>query len=256
MRYIAFCNLAVIPVRAQAAHRSEMVTQLLFGEAYEVTDWQQDWAHIRTLYDNYEGYVDTHQIAWMHESTYENLYVAHKPKTASMLMRVHDEVRGVDFIISPGSTLPLYDEQHIQLGTEKYTIAPTDAYADSSKHGIVNMAKTFMNSPYLWGGRSIMGIDCSGLVQVVHKIVGITLPRDASQQALVGNNVEWADAREGDIAFFDNENGRIVHVGIVQDKHIIVHSSGKVRTDHLDAQGIYCVEREEYSHHLKCIRRI
>jgi gamma-D-glutamyl-L-lysine dipeptidyl-peptidase len=120
----------------------------------------------------------------------------------------------------------------------------------------------FMGAPYLWGGRTPSGVDCSGLIQMLYILMGIYLPRDASQQVLEGDAVELLDLCEpGDLAFFENEEGRIVHVGLILTRNDdgdlrIAHASGRVRIDRLDHQGIFDQEAGSYSHKLRTIRRV
>lgn len=268
---IGFSNVALIPIRASASHRAEMVTQLLFGEAYYILNYESDWAKIRTLFDDYEGYIDAKQVVLMHQSDYkkydENLYVVDKQVV------VHDKMRGFSFTVPQGATLPICEDGHtIRLGKEHFElpIVSTVSYFSDKESktsylidkvydkAIKEIALSFLNVPYLWGGRSILGIDCSGFVQMVYKILlsKKALPRDASKQVLCGTNVNFADIRCGDLAFFHNENGNIVHVGLMLDNETIIHSSAKVRIDKLDKCGIFCKEREEYSHRLNCIKRI
>ena len=122
---------------------------------------------------------------------------------------------------------------------------------------IIFSALQMLNIPYLWGGRSSFGIDCSGLVQTSFKVAGIKLPRDASEQSKCGDLVySIVDSKAGDLAFFENENGKIVHTGILISQDKIIHSSGYVRTDVIDKVGIFDLTTHEYSHKLHSIKRI
>ena len=115
----------------------------------------------------------------------------------------------------------------------------------------------YLNSPYLWGGRSPFGIDCSGFTQMVFKLNGIKLPRDAYEQAEIGKTLNFIEeTQKGDLAFFDNEEGKIIHTGIIIDKNKIIHSSGKVRIDNLDHYGIFNAETGKYSHNLRLIKKV
>ena len=285
-----FCNIASIPVRAAASHRAEMVTQLLFGEAYRIIDYQHTlgWAEIETQYDDYQGFIDINQIALMHQSAYQQ-YEKRQWQTAPAPMMIFDKKRNFAFPISAGSTLLLNEENTMRLGTEVFEI---QTFTQQEKTDIRQIALSFLNTPYLWGGRTMYGIDCSGFTQIVFKIMGKSLPRDASQQAVLGEKItSLAQTQCGDLAFFQNKDGRITHTGLIlgdlqsenkpplippkggncsrpfgegwggadkltNNQQIIIHASGKVRIDLLDEQGIFCLERNEYSHALHSVRRV
>jgi cell wall-associated NlpC family hydrolase len=141
--------------------------------------------------------------------------------------------------------------------TYKIYSVPFDSDEGTILENISKIAVNYINSPYLWGGRSPYGVDCSGLVQVVFKSIGYKLPRDASQQVKEGTTVDFVNLTQaGDLAFFDNEDGNITHVGIVLPNGEIIHSSGFVRIDKLDQQGIFCVKTQTYSHKLRIIKRV
>lgn len=114
----------------------------------------------------------------------------------------------------------------------------------------------YLNAPYQWGGKSPFGIDCSGFTQMVYRLAGYQLKRDASQQVMQGKTVALSDAQVGDLAFFTNEAGRITHVGLMLDNNRIMHASGKVRIDTLDEQGIIHHETKQYTHQLNIMKRI
>jgi len=260
MNIFGFCNIAVIPVRAAANHRAEMVTQLLFGEAYQIVDTHctAGWVGIKTQFDDYSGYIDAHQVVLMHQSSWEKYYLGKCCDILSLQTIILDKKRNFSFQIPAGSSLPMYDEKTIRLGAEIFEIQKdTDKIAMSLPEKIKAIALSYLNAPYLWGGRTVWGIDCSGFNQIVFKIAGIPLPRDASKQVLKGQTVDsLAEVQTGDLAFFENREGAITHTGILLSTKTIIHASGKVRIDAIDQKGIYCIEREEYSHKLKTIKRM
>ena len=122
---------------------------------------------------------------------------------------------------------------------------------------MLEFAMRFLRAPYLWGGRTPVGIDCSGFTQLIYKSIGIQIPRDASQQVELGQPLDFAsEGQIGDLAFFQNEEGRIVHVGMVCAPGKIIHASGQVRIDKLDDTGIFNCDTGKYSHQLRIIKRI
>ena len=164
------------------------------------------------------------------------------------------------FLILPGSTLPGLNQSNgeFSIGDIRYKAhgSFTDSAGPCSPEKLAQTALLFINAPYLWGGRSLFGMDCSGLAQVVYKICGISLPRDASEQVLIGEARSFAsEARPGDLAFFANPEEEISHVGMILDKDHIIHASGKVRIDSFDHQGIYLREQQSYSHVLRVIHK-
>ena len=165
------------------------------------------------------------------------------------LCRLH--LSGVKQIVVHGGGKAI--SRNLALLNEKPETGPEGASVES----VLHTAKTFLNVPYLWGGRSLFGIDCSGLTQVVFKINHIKIPRDASQQVLSGKPVDrFEDARQGDLAFFRNEEGKISHVGILMAQNQILHASGCVRMDQFDSKGIFNTEKQLYTHRFECIRRV
>ena len=234
----AYCPLAAAAMRKEPSHRAEMVNQLLFGDGMWVTGREEGWVKVRLLFDNYEGWVDEKQVCLSQEWP-EHDAVATKPTKI-----IFD---GMPMTIQPGS---YYNTRWLP----KPVTGKKSNYAKSP----VAVAMQYLGAPYLWGGRTLMGIDCSGLSQVTYKICGHPLLRDASMQALqegMQDVSNIAEKRAGDLAFFRNDDGKIVHVGIVMDDDKIIHASGKVRIDNLDAEGIINSDTGEYSHKLALIRR-
>ena len=166
-----------------------------------------------------------------------------------------------NFLIVAGSSLPFYKASgnSFRIGEETYTIQGDRILPvrKNIRNILIENALKYFNSPYLWGGRSPFGVDCSGFTQILYKMVGLQIPRDASQQAIIGENITFVEeALPGDLAFFDNEDGKIVHVGVIWEKNKIIHSSGKVRIDNIDHFGIFNIDTGRYSHQMRLMRRI
>ncbi|MVN91069.1 C40 family peptidase [Mucilaginibacter aquatilis] len=246
-------QLAIIPVRGEASERAEMVTQLLFGETYQVLETQEKWIKIKTAYDDYEGWISKVQLTTCAMLDYEvfdeqiALPLTSKPLTEAV--KVSDQSK---LYLPACSALPYWNTNTCKINTELYEVADHDfAVAD-----LITTAKSYLNTPYLWGGRTHFGIDCSGFTQAVFKLHGIKIKRDASQQAEQGEVVDFLPAAQpGDLAFFDNDEGRIVHVGIMLSADQIIHASGRVKIDKIDGQGIYSEELKKHTHKLRIVKR-
>jgi hypothetical protein len=259
MERFGICNLSAIPVRAEASERSEMVNQLLFGETFAIVNSYQSWKVIRGSLDNYEGFIDEKQFRQLDETEFMRLKGLPALFPVGRINEIVDENTGLPLIIFPGSNLAGIENGILKLGGKSYrfygeTFTPSKAFDCES---LVETAKLFLNSPYFWGGRSPFGIDCSGLVQVVFKVHGVHLNRDASFQAQQGETINlYSEAETGDLLFFDNEESRIIHVGIMVESGKIIHSSGQVRIDQIDHHGIFNDELQKYTHKLRLIKRV
>ena len=248
------CNLAIIPLRIEPSDRSEIVSQVLFGEHFEVLETQKQWAKIKLQFDNYEGWIDVKQYQQIIETDYVNL-----SKEAIIL---NSDL--IEYITAPNNLLmpiPLGASvsflSHTTINTSNYEFEGMKISGQKPKSNLINTAFMYLNSPYLWGGKTPFGIDCSGFTQMVYKLNGYQLQRDASQQASQGEALSFIEESEpGDLAFFDNEEGNIIHVGIIMDDNYIIHSSGKVRIDRLDHLGIYNAEINKHTHKLRVIKKI
>ncbi|MCS6818897.1 MAG: C40 family peptidase [Chitinophagales bacterium] len=250
-------NISVLPVRKEPSHRSEMVTQLLFGETYRVLDtYDGKWLKIACCYDNYEGWISEVTHAAITAREYEQWEQAPKAVSLDVVCMATHENHNLPLLF--GSTLPHFDGMSFKLMKEKYVFNGTAVTASQANFSAIEkIASRFLNAPYLWGGRSPFGIDCSGFTQVVFKALFIPLLRDAWQQAGQGNIINFVDeALPGDLAFFAGDDDKITHVGIVMKDKRIIHASGKVRIDLLDHFGIYNREKKKYSHRLKIIKRV
>lgn len=262
---LTICTYPVIPVRSAPSECVEMVTQILFGEAYDVLRVDGRWAEILTCDDNYSGWIDYKLIGNLSEDEV-NRWLSAKPVVVPPpFLRVRRDDDPALTLLTPGSTIrgavfgqglmPTIDST-FTLGGHAYGF---DAYTFSECGELIDpveCATMLLGAPYLWGGRTVLGIDCSGLVQTAYKICGTQLPRDASQMIKLGTMVEIEDAQRNDLAFFVNDAGRVCHVGLCMGDGRIIHSSGSVRIDSLDSEGVFNAERNMYTHKLLCIKRV
>lgn len=233
------CDLSVMPIRKEGSHTSEMVSQLLYNELYEVLDEKPGWYLIKSMEDQYEGWIQG---------------IQHHAATDEEALAFQSQMR---YIVDQPELD--YQGRHLSMGTVLYesvpgTMTPPGRFVPAM---MIEFAQKFLDVPYLWGGRSIFGIDCSGFVQLCARAAGKLLPRDASQQIQEGELVYFLpEVQPGDLAFFGNEEGKIVHVGMMLDSERIIHCSGQVRIDYLDQTGIFNKERNEHTHRLQVIKRL
>jgi len=258
---VGYCNVAAAPLRAAGSHRAEMTSQLLFGERADVLEeTKEGWMRVRCHHDGYDGWIRSGQLS---------LLTAAASRRPARCVVVGDGARAED--AETGGAMPM----------------PAGAVLEGLKSGILSLpggaqarfrgskelrtalryspealrahAMRYLHAPYLWGGRTVWGIDCSGLVQMAFALCGVALPRDAWQQAEAGTEVDFlAHARSGDVAFFDNDAGRIVHTGILLGDGQILHAtetSGRAVIDRIDTEGIVSVSLKRRTHRLRAIRR-
>jgi cell wall-associated NlpC family hydrolase len=253
------CMNTIIPVRKNPDHRSEMVSQLLFGELYDILDKEKSWNYIRCRWDGYEGWITSGETSVISEEQTGKLESSETFCTWQPVTEIHELNSRNILHITCGSNLYHVAGNLFSMAGHSFKInglAEKKSYPDV-RSAIVDHALRLTGSAYLWGGRSPFGIDCSGFTQVVFKIAGIRLPRDASQQVNTGETVHFLhDALPGDLAFFENEAGHISHTGIILGDSKIIHASGKVRIDHLDHQGIFNSETRQYTHVLRTVKRV
>lgn len=223
-------RLSIIPMRAEARHCSEMVSQLLYNETYTILEEQKEWFLIEALHDAYQGWIASNQVHYISQEVFDTPFKRYNPA-----------------LIEWDAQL----QQHLYMGSPFYDLKPT---TDLPIDRICQAAQQFINSPYLWGGRSAAGIDCSGLMQIIFRMGNVFLPRDASQQVNIGQPITWGNQQKGDLAFFVNKAEKITHVGLVLTANTLLHASAWVRTDQLNEKGIFYHKNQ--THHLSVIKRI
>lgn len=251
------CRLSVVPVRRDAADSSEMISQLLFGEHYQVLERSDDqkWCRIQNAFDNYEGWIDAKQHNEITEAYFNQINDSEYKIATDLFARMLYKKQVIHVVL--GSVLPLlnnplfqHEEQLAFNGEAKSLHQKWEAEL------MISLAKKYLNAPYLWGGRSPFGIDCSGFTQVVFRVAGYKLARDSKDQIMQGKEVLLDAAEPGDLAFFTNKAGKMNHVGLILKDGEIIHASGKVRIDQLDSQGIFNREINSYTHQFFKVRRI
>ena len=248
MQY-GICNLSIVPLRNEPTDTSELVSQVLYGDLFKILDQRKNWSKIRLAFDKYEGWIDNKQYIEILEDQYQTLS-KEQPRLCTDLVEFIEDSNEQLYPITLGATL-----NGLSILNHKHDGNFIEGIV--SKSNIIQTAFTYLNSPYLWGGKTPFGIDCSGFTQMVYKLNGYKLLRDASQQATQGEALSFIEESEpGDLAFFDNNEGTITHVGIIMEDNYIIHAHGKVRIDRLDHSGIYNVDKKTHTHKLRVIKKI
>jgi hypothetical protein len=248
MQY-GLCYLSVVALRSEASDTSELISQVLYGDYFKVLEHRKSWSRIRLGFDKYEGWIDNKQFQFIDELEYKNLHKSDPLMSTDLVDFITNQKQQLHPVLL-GSTLN-------GLSYLKHAFEGEKAVGTKEKSKLIDTAILYLNTPYLWGGKTPFGIDCSGLVQMVYKLNGFKILRDASQQATQGDALSFIEESEpGDLAFFDNNEGEIIHVGMIMEDHHIIHAHGKVRIDLLDQSGIYNVDTKTHSHKLRVIKKI
>ncbi len=253
----SICSLSVVPVRAGRKYKSEMVTQLLFGEVVECWEKNGDWTKIRCVWDNQIGWVPSNQLTPITEEE-ANRYQT----TFACCMELAQPAIAADHFLplTMGASLPCFDGMRFEIAGTSYSFSGqviTPQNIQTSIDLLIKLARKYLYAPELEGGRSPFGIDSTGLIQILFKMLGIAMPRDAYLQARKGDNVDFYEqASIGDLVFFQDKNGHINHVGLICEKDRILHTFGKVRIDKIDHFGIFNIETKKYTHKLRVIKRV
>ncbi len=249
--------LSVVPMRAETSDKAEIVTQLLFGECYEVVAEEGNWRRLQLASDGYEGWIDYKQHTPVSEVYFQEWRQAVHPRAAELMQVVSGAENPIP--VGIGSYLPFYKDGRMRVNDafHHYSGAVSDPTVQATGALAMKYAEKFRKAPYLWGGKSPFGIDCSGFTQLVYGLCGYQLPRDAFQQVEHGQEVHFvSQTQPGDLAYFANSEGRITHVGLMLENEQIMHAHGEVRIDTLDHTGIYNSDLKRYTHQLRLIKRI
>lgn len=253
-------GLSIIPVRKEPSEKSEMITQILFGECFEIHELFFGWCRVTLEYDGYQGWIDQKMIIPLSERFYRKISISPMAVSTDILNLV-PVGSGQNIMIVAGSSLPCWRpcKHNFSIGNDVYHMDGKYSYGEPvcMRKFVIQNALMFFNAPYLWGGRSPFGIDCSGFTQIIYKMAGVRLPRDAHDQVRKGTALSFVEETlPGDLAFFDDDEGNIKHVGIIWEKNKIIHASGKVRIDNVDQFGIFNVDTKRYTHKMRVMKRV
>lgn len=248
MQY-GICNLSIVSLRLEPSDKSELISQALYGDYFKVLEQRKSWSKIRFAFDKYEGWINNKQYIEITEEQYKNLNQS-KPKLSSDLIEYVQDKNNQLYAIPLGAELK-------GLSILNHNFDGNSITEVSSKNNLINTAFLYLNTPCLYGGKTPFGIDCSGFTQMVYKLNGYKLLREASQQATQGEALSFIEESEpGDLAFFDDNEGIITHVGIIMKDNYIIHAYGKVRIDRLDHSGIYNIDEKAHTHKLRVIKKV
>ena len=248
MQY-GICNLSIVPLRFEPSDKTELVSQVLYGDYFKVLEQRKSWSKIRLAFDKYEGWIDNKQYVEITEQQYNSLNLEAPILSNDLIEFIEDKNNQLYPVVLGSSLNGLKILNHVFDGSTTSGI--------NKKEHIIKTAFSFLNAPYLWGGKTPLGIDCSGFTQMVYKLNGYKLLRDASQQSSQGEALSFIEESEpGDLAFFDNSEGDIIHVGIIMKDNYIIHAHGKIRIDRLDHSGIFNTEKRMHTHKLRVIKKI
>ena len=236
-------------MRSNNFHESELVSQLLYGDCFKILSSKNEWLQIKTLNDSYIGWINNKQVNEISKINAEKITFDDKIFSIRLIDYIETDENKLSSIVL-GSNI----------GACKYLGHKYDGpktKKTKTKPNLTKVASMYLNSPYLWGGKTPFGIDCSGLTQMIYRINGYKIPRDASQQSEFGETLSFIEESEpGDLAFFDDKEGKIIHVGMLLENNYILHAHGNVRIDRIDQTGIFNQEKQKHSHKLRIIKKI
>lgn len=250
------CNLNCIALRKEPNNTSEMVSQVLFGETFKIMTSNDKWIQVVLDFDFYEGWIMKNQIIILEENSYPDIVRNNKTISNELITFISNDKNHLQ-TLSIGASLPFFKNGSFSVCEDVYHFDGKTNDKQLAKNNIVSSAYMYLNAPFLWGGKTPFGIDCSGFTQMVYKINGYELLRNSAHQASQGEVLSFIEESEpGDLAFFDNEEGEIIHVGIILANNYIIHCHEKVRIDRLDQSGIYNVDTKRHTHKLRVMKQI
>ncbi len=258
---VALSLHSVVPVRTESREGAEQSTQMIFGELCTVLEQKPRWDRVKLNLDGQEGWVDEKMITPMSDDEYRSYFEALSSAAMVVFPMAYavSENNGQTIPLTAGTRLTHYKDGRFEVLGVGFRIDPSLVRVqpyEMNQENLLQAVRFFLNIPYLWGEKNAMGMDCSGFTQTVMGLFGKHLLRNASEQVTQGEAVaSLKEAQAGDLVFFDHEDGKISHVGIVIDSERVIHCSGRVKVEKLDETGIYSAEKGEYTHNLVAIRR-
>ena len=244
------CHLSIVPIRTSPDDCAEMSSQLLYGEHFKVLESRKKWSRVRTAYDNFEGWISNNQLLFIPEQVYHDIEALEPQKICSDVVSHICTKDGMLLPILLGSMVDIPELLN-------HTFEGNTHSGKNPKDSLVDTAIMYLKAPFLAGGKTPFGIDCSGFTQMVYKINGHLLARTAEEQSKQGEALSFIEESEpGDLAFFDDNEGVINHVGIILQDNYIIHVNGHVRIDRIDHTGIFNSEEKLYTHQLRVIKKV
>ena len=247
----AICHLAICPLRAEATDESEIVSQLVFGDYVTILSDGKPWIRVKNHADGYEGWMDFKQLKFIDSPDFQKGTEVKHPAVGNGQLILNGPFGILTIFL--GATLPFYDGKQCVIGNDVYTLESN--LFKAKIEDIPLLCNSYLNAPYLWGGKSLFGIDCSGLTQNIFKAIGKQVPRDASQQVHIGLDIDWEDRQINDVVFYTTASSKVTHVGILKSKNEIIHAHGRVRIDSCSQKDIYNAEQDTYTHKFHSIKR-
>jgi gamma-D-glutamyl-L-lysine dipeptidyl-peptidase len=250
-------RLALVAVRTAPHSDAKQITELLFGDHYEVfKKAESDWVYIKIHFDGSEGWIETEQHHSISQEYFDQINHANFKITTDLTCNILFKKSPITILL--GSIVPISNSELFKM-EEQFAFNGEAKSLGQKREAefLITTAMKYLNAPHFPGGKSPFGIDAAGLVQMVFKIAGYTLPHAVSNQLTEGKTVKSLhEAMPGDLAFFSRKEGDVSHVGIVLSDEKIIHAFGRVRVDHLMEEGIMRADSRIYTHYLKEIRRI